>query len=203
MTGRLLSLGPCRRESITIWYGLSPDLSLLDTEWGDWDGPNCNNCNFGGGVCVKRKGPYGKNSLPNSPTTLGGRVAKIRKTWKWTQTQLASRLKVSVGAVSAWECGRAKPNGISLETLAAVLNTTPEILRGDVDFTMPPPVEGVAEPGWCSYALPLPAQVGRVMLVKEGSTLGSISLRELRKLAEEGLEEGRAVWLVLGGVGPG
>ena len=94
------------------------------------------------GAPMTRKGPYRVEGTSKRATTLGQRIALVRKAWGWTQSDLAERLRVRKATVSAWEREVAQPNGISLIALAAVLNTTPEALLGKGPFTLPPMLEG-------------------------------------------------------------
>ena len=130
--------------------------------------------------------------------TLGQRIALIRKAWGWTQADLAERLRVRTASVSAWERETARPNRISLIALASVLNTSPEALLGEVRFTLPPMLEGVAEGAWRSYQLPEPADPKQVLVLEAGSALGLVKPSQLRNRAAEALAEGRPVWLVIG-----
>jgi len=147
---------------------------------------------------MTRKGPYRVEEAPKRATSLGQRIALIRKTWGWTQADLADRLRVQKATVSAWERETATPNGISLIALAAVLNTTPEVLVGESRFTIPPMLEGVAELSWRSYRLPEPTDPQQVVVVEGGSVVEAIKPSQLRARASEALAEQRPVWLVIG-----
>lgn len=147
---------------------------------------------------MTRKGPYRVDEKAQRPRSLGERIATIRKAWGWTQADLAERLRVRTASVSAWERESATPNGISLIALAAVLNTSPESLLGEVRFTLPPMLDGVAEGAWRSYQLPEPTDPKQVLVVEAGSTLGTAKPSQLRSRASEALAEDRAVWLVIG-----
>ncbi|HNX95636.1 MAG TPA: helix-turn-helix transcriptional regulator [Holophaga sp.] len=144
------------------------------------------------------RGPYGLDVPSGQPRSLGDRVRKIRKAWRWTQRDIAERLNLQTASVSAWERGVALPTGSSLVSLAALLNTSPEVLKGDAPFSIPDQPQGVAEPQWKAYQLPLPTDRGQTLLVKEGSALRAVPAKELRGLALEAIEEGRPVWLVIG-----
>jgi transcriptional regulator with XRE-family HTH domain len=147
---------------------------------------------------MTRKGPYRLEDTPRQAANLGQRVAVIRKAWGWTQSDLADRLRVKKATVSAWERELATPNGISLIALAAVLNISPEALLGEVDFTIPPLLSGLAEGAWRSYQLPDPIDPSHVMLIEQGSAVGPVALNKLRSHASEALAQQRPVWLVIG-----
>lgn len=147
---------------------------------------------------MTRKGPYRVDERAQRPRSLGERIATIRKAWGWTQADLADRLRVRTASVSAWERESAVPNGISLIALASQLNTTPEVLLGEDRFSIPPKIEGVAEPSWRSYQLPEPADPLRVLVVDGGSVVEAVKPSQLRNLASKALEEHRPVWVVIG-----
>lgn len=146
---------------------------------------------------MTKKGPYRNKPEQGAPRTLGERVAMIRKAWGWTQEELASRLRVRSATVSAWERCIATPNGISLIALASVLNTTPEALLGDEAFSVPPMLEEIAKPEWQNFHLPKPAEKDRVLLVTDGTASRSLSSTQLKKAAEDALNNGKDVWLVV------
>lgn len=60
--------------------------------------------------------------------TLGEQISAFRKAKKYTQQDLADRLKVSRETVSSWEQGRRAPNVKEVDILADVLGTTSEEL---------------------------------------------------------------------------
>ena len=147
---------------------------------------------------MTRKGPYRVEGTPSKAASLGQRIAQVRKAWGWTQTDLAERLRVQKATVSAWERETAQPNGISLIALSAVLNTTPEALQGEVPFTLPPMLEGVAEGTWRNYQLPKPTDLKMVLVIQDGTVLEAVKPSQLRSRATKALEEERVVWLVIG-----
>lgn len=147
---------------------------------------------------MTRKGPYGLKASSKPPETLGGRIAAVRKAWGWTQGDLAARLRLKTAAVSAWERGKAAPTGTSLLSLAIQLNTTPDALLGASAFTIPEQPQGAAEPDWATYRLPPPGEEDQVLVVNAGAPSGSVGPKDLRKLAQEALNTGTPVWLVIG-----
>ena len=149
-------------------------------------------------MAVTRKGPYRVEESPQRASSLGQRIAAIRKAWGWTQSDLAERLRVRKATVSAWERETASPNGISLIALAAVLNTTPESLLEGARFTIPPVLEGVAEAAWRQVQLPKPSDASLVLLVEGGSATEALRPGQLKAKAAEALKDHRPVWLVVG-----
>ena len=60
----------------------------------------------------------------NTPDTLGGRIARLRKEKGMTQLELADRMGVTDKAVSKWERDVSCPDIASMPRLAEVLGTT-------------------------------------------------------------------------------
>jgi transcriptional regulator with XRE-family HTH domain len=147
---------------------------------------------------MTRKGPYGLKTSSKPPESIGGRIAAIRKAWGWTQGDLAARLRLKTAAVSAWERGKAAPTGTSLLSLAALLNTTPEALLEGSTFTIPDLPLGVAEPDWAIYRLPPVGKKDAVLVVEAGVTAHAVGPKDLRRVAQEALQAGAPVWLVIG-----
>lgn len=67
--------------------------------------------------------------------TIGRHVRRLRKQRRWTQTQLADQLNMSLDMVGRIERGQASPSLATLNHLAFVLETRPEYLL--VDDYMP------------------------------------------------------------------
>lgn len=61
---------------------------------------------------------------------FGTRLRQARTALHMTQDDLAARLHVTRQTVSGWETGRTEPDLDTLDTLAAVLATTPDALLG-------------------------------------------------------------------------
>lgn len=180
-------------------HGVLPAFSLLESGREEkWESKSNNLLFARWAVAMTRKGPYRVEEAPRKTSSLGQRIATIRKAWGWTQADLADRLRVQKATVSAWERGIASPNGISLIALAAVLNTTPEALLGEVRFTIPPLLEGVSEGTWRSYQLPEPADPSLVLLMEAGSAMEGLRPSALKTKAAEALAAMRPVWLVIG-----
>ena len=60
----------------------------------------------------------------NTPDTLGGRIARLRKEKGMTQLELADRMGVTDKAVSKWERDVSCPDIASMPRLAEVLGAT-------------------------------------------------------------------------------
>ena len=67
----------------------------------------------------------------NTPDTLGGRIARLRKEKGMTQLELADRMGVTDKAVSKWERDVSCPDIASMPRLAEVLGATvDELMQG-------------------------------------------------------------------------
>lgn len=60
--------------------------------------------------------------------TLGLKIAKLRKSKGWTQTQLAERVGVHPSHVTRWERDKNQPSTNTLRELAEVFGVTVEIM---------------------------------------------------------------------------
>ena len=58
-------------------------------------------------------------------------LREVRKARKLSQAELASKVSVTQGAVSAWELGLYNPNAKKLKRLAKALNCTVDKLIAD------------------------------------------------------------------------
>jgi transcriptional regulator with XRE-family HTH domain len=59
---------------------------------------------------------------------IGARIAHRREQRGWSQTELASRLGVTVSAVSLWEAGRTMPRRDRVAEIAKVLGCNVKLL---------------------------------------------------------------------------
>lgn len=64
--------------------------------------------------------------------SIGERLRKLRE-GKYTQEELAEKMKVHSITISKWETGAQIPHGSRISELARVLGTTPAYLLGDTD----------------------------------------------------------------------
>lgn len=62
--------------------------------------------------------------------SFGTRLRRLRRTRRLSQTQLASALRISVPAVSAWEKDRARPRHTRIEALGRILGVSNAELLG-------------------------------------------------------------------------
>ena len=62
--------------------------------------------------------------------TLGQRLGKLRQSRKWTQSEVAQRLRVTAAAVSAYERDANQPSLEVLKRLAALYGVSADFLLG-------------------------------------------------------------------------
>ena len=77
---------------------------------------------------------------------FGNRILEKRTEKGLSQKELAALIGVSDKAVSKWETGESMPRIKSLEALAAVLGTTPEVLLGGKEEAAQSPEDATAAP---------------------------------------------------------
>lgn len=70
--------------------------------------------------------------------TIGRHTKRLRKQRHWTQVRLADELNMSLDMIGRIERGQASPSLSTLQHLAQVLDTRPELMLID-DFMMPKP----------------------------------------------------------------
>lgn len=76
----------------------------------------------------------------NTPDTLGGRIARLRKEKGMTQLELADRMGVTDKAVSKWERDVSCPDIASMPRLAEVLGATvDELMQARPGAAVPRP----------------------------------------------------------------
>lgn len=62
---------------------------------------------------------------------IGSRIRELRREKMWQQRDLANALQMGVGAISAWETGRAKPSKNAIKEMAKLFNVPIEYLTED------------------------------------------------------------------------
>ena len=143
---------------------------------------------------IIRRGP--KTATKATAGTLGWRIQRLRKEHGLTQGELAQRLGVKQGAVSAWELGKVKPEDFpasALKLICLELGTTEAYLR-----------TGKAGPSLASedrsprVKLPPPERGIEVLgLGLRGLSTEALTLAQAQKALREAVRAGRAVWLVM------
>lgn len=62
---------------------------------------------------------------------IGSRIRELRREKMWQQKDLANALQMGVGAISAWETGRAKPSKNAIKEMAKLFGVPVEYLTED------------------------------------------------------------------------
>lgn len=62
---------------------------------------------------------------------IGSRIRELRREKMWQQKDLAKALQMGVGAISAWETGRAKPSKNAIKEMAKLFGVPVEYLTSD------------------------------------------------------------------------
>ena len=134
--------------------------------------------------------------------SVGDRIRSVRRTWRWSQEQLAATLKVDQATISFWERDLIRPGGSALLALASLFRVRVEALEKGRDFRIPD-CPAQAGPTRADRILPrsvsLPCRGGQPLMVVDlgdGSSRGS-ALDEALLSLSQGLLKNRRVWLVL------
>src|SRR5262245_53632114 len=83
-----------------------------------------------------------------SSPELSSWLQEQRYVRKWSQAEIAARIGVSQGTVSAWERGKSAPDDVQLDRLRAIFGSLPQT---DAETISGPPIEGSDDPiaiGW-------------------------------------------------------
>lgn len=76
-----------------------------------------------------------RERLDNYRRMVGQKIRKKREEMKWTQQELAARAGIPQSHVSRLECGKHAPTFVTMERIAAALNTTPSQLDADSSYS--------------------------------------------------------------------
>ena len=63
-------------------------------------------------------------------SVYGANIEAIRTTKGFTRTEIADKMNITLGAVSAWEYGRTRPDIDSLKRLCEILNVSSDEILG-------------------------------------------------------------------------
>ncbi len=133
-------------------------------------------------------------------STLGDRIKSVRRTWKWSQQDMAEVLRVDQASISFWERDKIRPSGSAIVALASLFRTSVDALEGGSEFNIPDPpsTPGAADREFPrSVCLPVGGK-DQVMVVDlaDGSSKGDPVSEAMMTLAM-GVKANRRVWLVM------
>ncbi|BDU73469.1 helix-turn-helix domain-containing protein [Mesoterricola silvestris] len=136
------------------------------------------------------------------PGTMGDRIKTVRRTWKWSQQEMAGALRVDQASISFWERDKIRPSGSALVALAALFRTSVDALEGGSEFNIP---DSPSAPGGDKVEREFPRSVclpmgdrEKVMVVDlaDGSSKGDPVSEAMMTLAM-GVKANRRVWVVI------
>jgi transcriptional regulator with XRE-family HTH domain len=143
-----------------------------------------------------------KDSGTPFAASLGDRIKSVRRTWKWSQQEMAEALRVDQASISFWERDKIRPSGSAIVALASLFRTSVEALEGGHEFNIP---DSPSTPGTAkierefprSVCLPIGAR-DQVMVVDlaDGSSKGDPVSEAMMALAM-GVKGNRRVWVVI------
>ena len=64
---------------------------------------------------------------------IGQKIKELRKKARLSQEELGNAIGISRQSVTAWETGKAEPDGYNVRALAEALNTTAAYLLGEAE----------------------------------------------------------------------
>lgn len=76
-------------------------------------------------------------SLPTS--TIGERIKAVRVSWRWSQEEMASALRVDQASISFWERGKIRPSGSAIVALSSLFRASTAALEEGTGFRIPDP----------------------------------------------------------------
>jgi len=140
--------------------------------------------------------PESKGAL----ATLGDRIKSVRRTWKWSQQEMAEALRVDQASISFWERDKIRPSGSAIVALASLFRTSVDALEGGSEFNIPdsPSLPGSAEREFPrSVCLPIGSkEMVMVVDLADGSSKGDPVSEAMMTLAM-GVKANRRVWVVI------
>ena len=106
--------------------------------------------------------------------TLGQRLGKLRQSRKWTQSEVAQRLRVTAAAVSAYERDANQPSLEVLKRLAALYGVSADFLLG-IDNTAAPERARQGGRSWRPGCSSLPAISPNICGTPKGQKLSGLA----------------------------
>ena len=138
--------------------------------------------------------------LPTS--TMGERIKAIRVSWRWSQEEMASALRVDQASISFWERDKIRPSGSAVVALASLFRTSTEALEGGAGFRIPDPPSS-PETSKADREVPLSISLpvgGKDVIVVVDLGDGSykdLPLSEAMMTLVQGVKDSRRSWVVL------
>ena len=136
------------------------------------------------------------------PSSLGERIRAVRRSWQWSQEELARLLKVDQASVSFWERDKVKPSGSALISLASLFRVEVPALEDGLAFRLPEApsdLEAAKADRQYPRSVCLPMVAGHAVTVvdlRDGTSAGQ-DLPEALMSLSHGLGGHRRAWLVL------
>ena len=147
------------------------------------------------------RGAYLKTPTKNE--SIGQRIQSVRKSWNWSQSQLAKVLGTNQQTVSHWEQGRQQPTEAALHSLALVFGMAVEALLSGNGFKVPDPPQEVCGI-WVSanratrlIELPFQCKEGITHISRNDKTAKPLSLQDANRLIRQAYKDGQPVWVVI------
>ena len=138
--------------------------------------------------------------LPTS--TMGERIKAIRVSWRWSQEEMASALRVDQASISFWERDKIRPSGSAVVALASLFRTSTEALEVGAGFRIPDPPsspETAKADREVPLSISLPVGVKDVIVVVDlgDGSYKDLPLSEAMIALVQGVKDSRRSWVVL------
>jgi len=146
----------------------------------------------------------GGSFISSNTSTLGARIRVIRKSWGWTQEDLAQALGNDRQIVSYWERDKAKPTRSALALLAQLFRLPVEALTDGIGFTIPDlidPAQGSDLVGIFREAVQSIDQVTPVGIHLVDLHKGEhkpLTLPDAKEMLEVAIQSGQTAWILIG-----
>lgn len=140
---------------------------------------------------------------PETPflASLGDRIKSVRRTWKWSQQEMAEALRVDQASISFWERDKIRPSGSAIVALASLFRTSVDALEGGAAFNIPdsPSLPGTSKEREFPRSVCLPIgskDLVTVVDLADGTSKGDPVSEAMMTLAM-GVKASRRVWIVM------
>lgn len=141
------------------------------------------------------KGPSSKSGIAS---TLGARIRIVRKSWGWTQNDLAQALGNDRQIISYWELDKAKPTRSAMQLLARTLLLSVKALTTGEGFSIPDLPDGGLDALHHAIRNLMPTvENGSIQAVDlTNGSKAVMTLREAKAFLDRSHKEGLTVWVV-------